>query len=228
MKSLKRFNLVLVVVLVLAISVSLESLGSEVAKPTAELPVVTTTAGQGSDVLTFNILGEEVGLTCDFCDVLSTEMIDAGVGLGGAEPGPDTAYNYAEVKTNLEEFPLGTPYETIVIVIGASLKGMGASGLTISSEEARVKDIIKYCKEKKVFIIGVHTGGESRRGAPKSDQEKMIDAVAPFADYLIVLAEGNKDGRFTTIAEDKSIPLTEIEYHLDLLDLLKQVFQLGE
>jgi len=53
----------------------------------------------------------------------------------------------------------------------------------------------------------------------------MIDAVAPFADYLIITKDGNKDGRFTKIAEEKGVPLTKIEYALDLVDILKQVFQ---
>jgi hypothetical protein len=68
-------------------------------------------------------------------------------------------------------------------------------------------------------------GGQSKRGAPGSDNEKMIDAVAPFADYIVVTADSNKDGRFNKIAEEKGIPLTQVEYALDLVDLFKQVFQ---
>jgi len=56
----------------------------------------------------------------------------------------------------------------------------------------------------------------------------MIDTVAPFADYIIVTKDGNKDGRFTAIAEKNKINLTVIDYALDLVDVLKQVFQLGE
>jgi hypothetical protein len=53
----------------------------------------------------------------------------------------------------------------------------------------------------------------------------MIDAVAPSADYLIITGDGNKDGRFDTIAKDKGIPLTQVEYALDLVDIFKQVFK---
>jgi hypothetical protein len=88
----------------------------------------------------------------------------------------------------------------------------------------RLKKIIDYCKEKGIFIIGVHVGGTSKRGAPGSDNERMIDAVAPYADYLIVTKDGNQDGRFTTIAENKGIPLTEVEYALDLVDIFQKVF----
>jgi len=53
----------------------------------------------------------------------------------------------------------------------------------------------------------------------------MIDAVAPFVNYIIVTKDSNKDARFTKIAKAKTIPLTEIEFALGLVDTLKQVFQ---
>ena len=108
--------------------------------------------------------------------------------------------------------------------IGASLKGMGASGLTVESEIKRLEEVIEYCKTEGIFIIAVHVGGTSKRGAPGSDNERMIDTVAPSADYLIVTKDSNKDGRFSSIAEEKGIPLTEIEYALNLVDTLNQVF----
>ena len=53
----------------------------------------------------------------------------------------------------------------------------------------------------------------------------MIDAVAPYADYLVVTKDSNKDGRFTKIAAAKKVPLTEIDYALNLVDIVKQVLQ---
>ncbi|MGD2295540.1 MAG: DUF6305 family protein [Candidatus Aminicenantes bacterium] len=190
--------------------------------PKARLPVLTTSAGQSNDVVTMNIILEEVGIKYDYCDVPTVELIDAGVGLADKESGPGF---HAEVYTDLDQFPKGTPYKTVIVAIGASLKGMGASGLTVGAEESRLKKIIDHCKKKGIFIIATHVGGASTRGAPGSDNEKMIDAVAPFADYLIVTAESNTDGRFTNIAQDKGIPLTQIEYALDLVDIFKQVFE---
>jgi hypothetical protein len=51
----------------------------------------------------------------------------------------------------------------------------------------------------------------------------MIDAVA-LADYIIV-TKGNKDGRFTRIAQSTKVPLTEVDFALDLVSIMKQVFQ---
>jgi len=226
MKNFKRFIVFLILVSSFIFALSFSGLASDEASiPTVEFPVLTTSAGQSADINTLNIVADEAGLKYDYCDVPTIEMIDAGVGLAGAESGPGF---HVEVLTDLEEYPVKTPYKTIIFAIGASLKGMGASGLTLDSEEARLKKIIDYCKKNKIFIIATHLGGLSARGAPGGDNERMIDAVAPFADYIIVTKDGNKDGRFTTITEKNKINLTEIEYALDLVDILKQVFQLVE
>jgi len=190
--------------------------------PKASLPLLNTSAGQSADVETLNVICEEAGLAYDYCDVPTVDLIKAGVGLADKESGLGF---HVEVNTDLDVYPKGTPYRTIIFAIGASLKGMGASGLTVDAEVKRLKEIIDYCKENQVFIIAMHAAGTSGRGAPGSDNEKMIDAVAPFADYLIVVADSNKDGRFDTIAKDKGIPLTEVEYALEFVDVLKQVFE---
>jgi hypothetical protein len=190
--------------------------------PKAGLPVLTTSAGQSTDVTTLNIVLDEAAITYDYCDVPTPEMVAAGVGLGGRESGPGF---HIEVTTDLSKFPKGTPYKAVIFAIGASLKGMGASGLTLDSEEARLRKCIEVCKQKKIFVMAVHIGGESKRGPAGSDNERMIDAVAPLADYLVVTKDSNKDGRFTKIAQAKKIPLTEIEYALGLVDIVKQVLQ---
>lgn len=194
----------------------------QTAVPKAKLPVLTTSAGQSNDVTTVNIVLEEAGIGYDYCDVPDIDIMKAGVGLAGKESGPGF---HAEVSTDLAKYPKGTPYKTVIFAIGASLKGMGASGLTVETEEARLKRVIDYCQKNKIFIIGVHVGGTALRGAPGSDNERMIDAVAPFADCLIVTKESNKDGRFTKIAQAKKTPLTEVDYALDVVGVMKQLFQ---
>jgi hypothetical protein len=191
--------------------------------PKAELPVLNTSAGQSPDVTTLNIICEEAGIGYDYCDVPNVELLSSGVGLGGREQESRSGF-HVEVHTDLTQFPKGTPYKSVIFAIGASLKGMGASGLTVDDEVNRLKAVIQYCKDNGIFVIGVHVGGQSKRGAPGSDNERMIDAVAPFSDYLIVTKDSNKDGRFTQIAKEKSIPLTEVDYALNLVDTLQAVF----
>jgi hypothetical protein len=190
--------------------------------PKSSLPVLTTSAGQSADVETLNVICEEAGVKYDYCDVPTMDLIKAGVGLAGKESGPGF---HVELNTDLAAYPEGTPYKTIIFAIGASLKGMGASGLTVNAEVKRLSEIIEYCKQNKIFIIAMHAAGTSGRGAPGSDNEKMIDAVAPFADYIIIAADSNKDGRFDSIAKEKGIPITQVEYALEIVDILKQVFE---
>jgi len=189
--------------------------------PKARLPVLTTSAGQSNDVNTVNAVLEEAEIKYDYCDVPSVEMIAAGVGLAGKQ---SAAGFHVEVTTDAAKYPKGTPYQTVIFAIGASLKGMGASGLTVDAEEARVKKLVDTCKQKKILIIAVHAGGEAARGPAGSDNERMIDAVAPFADYLIVTKDSNKDGRFTKIAEKSKAPLTQVEYALGIVDIMKKAF----
>ena len=188
--------------------------------PKAGLPVLTTSAGQSADVTALNSVMEEAGIKYDYCDVPTPEMLAAGVGLGGKESGPGF---HVEIYSDLAKYPAGTPYKAVIFAIGASMKGMGASGLTLESEAARLKKLIEFCRQKKIFMMAVHIGGESKRGAPGSDNERMIDAVAPLVDYLVVTKDSNKDGRFTKIAKSAGIPLTEIEYALGLVDIVKKV-----
>jgi hypothetical protein len=189
--------------------------------PKAGLPVLTTSAGQSTDVETLNVIMEQAGIMYDYCDVPTIDLLASGAGLGGKES--SVSGFHAESHTDLTKFPSGTPFKVVIFAIGASLKGMGASGLTVDSEAARLKKLIDYCKQKKILVMAVHIAGEARRGAPGSDNERMIDAVAPYADYLVVTKDSNKDGRFTKIAKAGHIPLTEIDFALGLVDILKQV-----
>jgi len=190
-----------------------------------DYPLLTTSAGQSPDVLTLNIVAEEAGILYDYCDVPTVELISKGVGLGDVESGEGF---HVEIYTDLEKYPKGTPYQTVMFAIGASLKGMGASGLTVADEVARLKKLINYCEENDIFVVAIHVGGVSKRGAPGSDNEKMIDAVAPFADYIIFTSDSNQDGRFTEITEKNNIDFTEIEYALELVDIFQTMFSVDE
>lgn len=221
MKNLKKSNL-LILLLPGLIFLSSSFAPAQTDIPKAELPVLNTSAGQSTDVDTLNVICEEAGIHYDYCDVPTVDLIKAGVGLADKESGPGF---HVEVNTDLDKHPKGTPYKTIMFAIGASLKGMGASGLTVDAEAGRLKKIIDYCKQNDIFIIALHVAGASGRGAPGSDNEKMIDVVAPSADYIIVVADSNKDGRFTNIAKENGISLTEVEYALEIVEILQQVFE---
>ncbi|MBU4253225.1 MAG: hypothetical protein KJ727_01335, partial [Acidobacteria bacterium] len=128
---MKRYNRFVMVFLLICGAASLLFAGQGTDIPKAQLPILTTSAGQSPDVTTLNIIMEEAGIKFDYCDVPTPDIMKTGTGLGGQESGEGF---HAEVYTDMEQFPQGTPYKTIIFAIGASLKGMGASGLTVDSE----------------------------------------------------------------------------------------------
>lgn len=219
---MEKFNKLFgLIIFVCCVMISLPSWSGDEKVPNAQLPVLTTSAGQSADINTINVIMNQAKIKYDYCDVPTVAMLKSGVGLGEKQSKEGF---HVEIKTDLEKFKKGTPYKTMIFAIGASLKGMGASGLTVDGEIKRLKELIEYCKKNKIFVIAIHAGGESKRGAAGSDNEKMIDTVAPFADYIIVVKDSNKDGRFTKIAKEKGIPLTEVNYALNMVQLMKQVF----
>lgn len=116
-------------------------------------------------------------------------------------------------------------FKTLIIIIGGSGKGLGAAGVDLQEEVKRANELIAVCKEKGIKIIGMHLGGEERRG---SNSEVMIELVTPICDYVVVRSDGNKDGVFTKICTEKKIPLVEIEKTLEVTNILKTVFKLPE
>ena len=120
-------------------------------------------------------------------------------------------------------------FKALIIVTGASLKGMGAAGISIEDELARTAALIEEARSQGMTVIGAHIEGMKRRaqGAAPGDNtdEQSIDAVGPSVDLLVVKKEGNTDGRFTTIANEKGIPMIEVEKTLDLMTEFEKLFK---
>lgn len=206
----------IIVLLVLAMVFSVSAQADE--PPKADLPVLTTSAGQSSGAVIINALSDRIGLKYDYCDVPTGEQVAAGVGLGDFKEGVG---HHLSSKSGAAK---GTPYKTIVIAVGASLKGMGASGLSIDGEIARMKKVLEACKKNGIMVVMVHVEGKSRRGKPGSDNELIIDAVAPYADYIVVTEDGNFDGRFTDIAKKSHARISVIKNSSELTTILQKLF----
>jgi hypothetical protein len=110
---------------------------------------------------------------------------------------------------------------SLLIVLGASAKGLGEAGINESQEMERASAILDEAKKQGLGIIGIHVGGESRRGALSS---KFIELAAPRTDMLIVTSDGNKDGRFTEISEENGIPLVVVEKTVEVGKELKRIY----
>jgi hypothetical protein len=173
------------------------------AQATAELPVLITSIGQSPGPVYFRVFMNRLGYDFVFNSLATVEDMAAGHEGGG-------------------------PFRSIIIVTGASGKGMGAAGISIEDELTRAERLIAQARSLGLTIIGAHIEGMERRaqGAAPGDNtdELSIDAVCPNADILLVMEEGNEDGRFSDIATDASIPIVLFEKLTNLSDVLPTVF----
>ncbi len=159
----------------------------------------------------------------------------------GQSPGPIAIkYLLKKAKVDYKVVEMATPadlkkkhksgkeFKTLVITMGASMKGMGAAGIEIEDEINRTKELIAEARKLKIKIIGAHVGGMGRRsqGAAEGDNtdELSIDTVAPNSDLLLLWADGNSDGRFTKISKEFKIPMVEREKKTALSEPLKKIF----
>lgn len=175
----------------------------------AELPVLITSCGQSPGATMLKVIFIKMKLK--------------------HEPKAYEINMLASVEDLKEAKSAGNPFKSLIIVMGASLKGMGAAGISIDDELARTGKIIAEAKNQGIKIIGAHIEGMKRRaqGAAVGDNtdELSIDAIAPKSDLLIINKDGNTDNRFTIIANEKNIPMILVEKNLDLLTELKTLFQ---
>ncbi len=112
--------------------------------------------------------------------------------------------------------------KSLVLVLGASLKGLGAAGLDMDKERNRVAALVTAAGKSDIPMLCLHLGGESRRGQQTDD---LIRKFLPLARMAIVVRSGNSDGIFTAICLANNIPLIEVEKTVDALDPLRKAFQ---
>jgi hypothetical protein len=111
--------------------------------------------------------------------------------------------------------------KTLALVLGTSLKGLGAAGLDVDKENARVEALVAEAGKTKTPVLCLHLGGEGRRGQQTDD---LMAKLLPLARLVIVVKSGNADGFFTKICQAANIPLIEVEKTADAQAALLQAF----
>lgn len=111
--------------------------------------------------------------------------------------------------------------KTLVVVLGGSTKGLGAAGISADAEIDRAKALLAEAKKLGMTVIGVHVGGEARRGQLS---DTFIQAAVPACQYLVVVADGDKDGFFTKLA-GAAIPMDKVERMSKAVEPLQKAFK---
>jgi hypothetical protein len=111
--------------------------------------------------------------------------------------------------------------KTLVLVLGGSTKGLGAAGISADAELERARLLIAQARKLGMAIIGVHVGGEARRGQLS---DRFIQAAVPACEYLVVVADGDKDGFISRLA-GPSIPVDKVERMAKAVEPLQKAFR---
>ncbi len=134
----------------------------------------------------------------------------------------DTDFFY--LSEPVEEDLKAKEYSALVCVIGSTDKGLGASGITIDDEVARLEKMVATAKEIELPIIAVLLEKDKRSDIATNANERCIDVICPAAEWMIVVKDGNSDGRFDKFKEENGTPLTIIDNSIDFTELAKQAF----
>jgi len=190
--------LVLVVIAALGLALVTANAWAQPAVPKAQAPVLVTSCGQSPGPLKITVFLKRLGIEYDY-------------------------------KTDATDKDIATKkYKTVIVVTGASLKGMGAAGVSMKDELVRTAALLDAAKKQGVLIVGAHVEGMARRaqGADAGDNsdEQSIDAVCPKAQALLIRKDGDEDGRFTAIAKKQNIPMVAFEKNLEIEGVLKALF----
>jgi hypothetical protein len=159
--------------------------------PVAQKPALLTSVGQSADIEMVKVLLERASVP---------HKMDAQAKAG------DLAASGAK---------------TLVLVVGGSTKGLGAAGISADVELDRSKALIAEGKKLGMTIIGLHVGGEARRGELS---DKFVQLAIPACNYVIVVAEGDKDGLFEKLCGTK-IPLDKVERISKAVEPLQKAFK---
>jgi len=111
--------------------------------------------------------------------------------------------------------------KSLIVVIGASMKGLGAAGLDVDQEFGRIESLLALAKERGIPVVAMHVEGAPRRG---TTSDELSTLVFPYAKYAIVRADGNDDGFFSRLAEEHGVTLELVAKTADAAAVLRTLY----
>jgi hypothetical protein len=159
--------------------------------PIAEKPVLLTTVGQSADFEMVKVLLERIAVPYK----ADAQAKKGALATSGAR--------------------------TLVLVLGGSTKGLGAAGISPEGEIDRAAALIGEARALGLTIIGLHVGGEARRGQLS---DKFIQAAVPACHYVVAVADGDKDGFIGKLCGTR-IPFDKVDRISSAVEPLKKAFK---
>jgi hypothetical protein len=112
--------------------------------------------------------------------------------------------------------------KTLGLVVGASLKGLGAAGIDTAKEKDRVKALLAEAAKMGIPVLFLHLGGNQRRGELT---DAMVADYLPAARMAVIVKSADADGLFSKICKEHGIPLVAVEKTAEVADVLKSAFK---
>lgn len=112
--------------------------------------------------------------------------------------------------------------KTLGIVVGASLKGLGAAGIDTAKEKERVKGLVAEAAKRGIPVLFLHLGGDQRRGELT---DAMVAEYLPAAKMAVIVKSADADDLFSKICKERGIPLVAVEKTADAAEVLKSAFK---
>jgi len=111
--------------------------------------------------------------------------------------------------------------KSLGLVVGASLKGLGAAGIDMNKEKDRVRELLAEAAKRKILILFLHLGGDQRRGELT---DALVAEYLPSARMAVILKSADNDGLFSKICQKNHIPLVIVGKTADVADVLRNIF----
>ncbi len=135
-------------------------------------------------------------------------------------------YTAAEEEQYVEKVTMGNmikandvPSGSVVIIVpGASGKGLGAAGTNLAQELTRAQNFAAKAAAGDIILIVVHMGGAARRG---SETDPLINALVGEAALILVEESGNDDGFFNNLSNPNVFIYPIVK---NMADSFKQLF----
>ena len=103
---------------------------------------------------------------------------------------------------------VNSSFSVLILAVGGSSKGLGGAGLDQDKETARVKAVIEKAQSLNMTIVCMHTGGTDRRG---NLSDAFINLAFPYAQYAIIVKEGDSNNLMHDILAKNNVPTAYIE-----------------